>query len=143
MTSSPLNDMPESIFASPRGSGTVSGVWTDYDLDDEDIILEYILKSASDAKIEDMEEGHRMNMNYIDKLRVKLEAADMLATALRTLAPFELVQGDTIKRLQPHSGQVLNTNTSWAVSREARSAREMRDAISALMEALAQFEGVK
>jgi len=35
-------EMPDVIYVSPRGSGTMSGVYTDYNLKDEAIIVKYI-----------------------------------------------------------------------------------------------------
>lgn len=43
--------MPEKIYATPRGSGTVSGVWTDMKMDDEERgEYEYIRTDLNRAK---------------------------------------------------------------------------------------------
>jgi len=52
--------------------------------------------------------------------------------ALEELVPFELVTGDTIRRLQPHSQVNLNSNTCWAVSSEIRPAHKLRAIIETI-----------
>ncbi len=59
-----------------------------------------------------------------------------LIKALKFLAPFELVSGDTIKRTSPHSTVNLNSNATWAVSAEGRSAHKVREAIMTINSAL-------
>lgn len=61
----------------------------------------------------------------------KLDFSDLL--------PFEMVQGDTIKRLQPHSSVVLNSSAAWLVSRQARAAHKMRAKPAEIEQALAML----
>lgn len=59
----------------------------------------------------------------------KLDFSDLL--------PFEMVQGDTIKRLHPHSTVVLNSSATWLVSQQARAAHKMRAKPAEIEQALA------
>lgn len=69
------------------------------------------------------------------------ETAGKMVEALKVLGPFEVVQGDTIKRLQPHSQQLLNSSATWAVSSSDRSGHLIRKTVQELNEALALYEG--
>lgn len=54
-------------------------------------------------------------------------------SALKALGPFEVVQGDVIKRLCPHSSVVVNSTGAWAVSNgDSRSAHKVRMQINIL-----------
>jgi hypothetical protein len=63
-----------------------------------------------------------------------------LMDALKLLAPFELVSGDTIKRTSPHSTVNLNSNATWAVSADGKSAHKVREAIAVINEAITHIE---
>lgn len=49
--------------------------------------------------------------------------------ALKVLGPFELVNGDCGKRLNPHNNVNLNTNIAWVVGKGERSAHKQRGAM--------------
>lgn len=64
----------------------------------------------------------------------KMSDLSRLIEALRELAPFELVTGDTIKRTNPHSAVNLNSTETWVVSSGNRSAHRSRAAIATIHE---------
>lgn len=64
-----------------------------------------------------------------------------LLAALSEIGPFEIVQGDCIKRTEPHSNLNLNTNEFWAVGRGGRVGHRLRTAISVVNSAIAKHSG--
>lgn len=49
---------------------------------------------------------------------------------IKKLFPFELVQGDSIKRTNPHSAVNLNSNATWLVSQEKKAAHKTKEFLS-------------
>lgn len=66
-----------------------------------------------------------------------------LLEALKLLCPFELVQGDAIRRTNPHSKQMLNSNECWAVSSGRFPAFKIRKSIETINKAIASAEQKK
>lgn len=66
-----------------------------------------------------------------------------LLEPIRKLMPFELVQGDSLHRVNPSSKQVVNTSSAWAASNGDRSAHKIRTYLEALeiAEAKAKKQG--
>jgi hypothetical protein len=55
-----------------------------------------------------------------------------LLRAIEAMRPFDVIQGDSIHRLNPGSQQVLNTNTSWAVSTDRKSTHAVKRCVDIL-----------
>lgn len=62
---------------------------------------------------------------------------DRLKAAVEALGPFDIVQGDSIRRTTPHSGQVLNSSAAWLASAGDKAAHKIATRYAELMEALA------
>ena len=61
----------------------------------------------------------------MDDIQKRVDA--VLHHKVKGIFPFELVQGDCIKRTNPHSAVVLNSGAAWLVSQDGRSAHKVRD----------------
>lgn len=68
-----------------------------------------------------------------DYLRVVMLAAKTASN----LGPFEIVQGDASRKLQPHANQMVNSMSTWVVGTTARSKHLLEKTVDKFNEILA------
>lgn len=95
---------------------------------------------AENAELRKLRQADAMTVTNICKEAVQLRAINTeLAGALERIGPFELVQGDTARRLNPSAQWNLNTSAAWLVSQETRSAHEARTILNFIETALQRW----
>lgn len=82
-----------------------------------------------------METIRDYQLNYIPRADVM-----ELVKALDELLPIEIVRGDSIRRLNPSSGQIINSGSNWGVTKEFRTGFKLKECIATLNEAITNFK---
>lgn len=71
-----------------------------------------------------------------DEAQREIERLKVFEDFIKTVGPFEIVEGDAIHRKTPSSRQVLNTNTNWLVSQDSRQFSRSTMALKKLLETI-------
>lgn len=71
-----------------------------------------------------------------DEAQNEIERLKVFEDFIKTVGPFEIVEGDSIHRKTPSSRQVLNTNTNWLVSQDSRQFSRSTMALKKLLETI-------
>lgn len=77
------------------------------------------------------------HLPYVQAIEAALYRLAEIERIFKEIGPLELVQGDCIHRTSPGSRQVLNSNATWAVTKDGRSGVRIRQMIEELNAALA------
>lgn len=75
-----------------------------------------------------------------DALKAERARPDRLREVVKSLMPFEIVNGDSGRRTNPSNNINLNSNHSWLVSAPERSQHKLRMKLDRLGQALAETE---
>ena len=61
-----------------------------------------------------------------------VENALEMAKVWQELLPLEVTQGDSVKRLTPHAGQLVNSNAVWFVTQPVKNMHTAREILKTL-----------
>lgn len=98
-----------------------------------------LLGEATDEVLNAARKWHNSQLPSNTRSIKELEAlAKTLVDAINGLGHLEVVHGDSIHRLQPGSGMVVNSSLSWFVSEGERSSHKESKKLERIHEALAE-----